>query len=361
MAKAYDLPKVLKNIESNTILKLERQTALEFHKLINQYRKQNKLDTIAWNDILWLTAQNHNYYMVTKDVLAHEEIKGEKYFTGIDPGDRVDFVTEKKGNLRWSGENCLMRWGTSYREVTDLTQTAKDLAFACIEQWKKSPGHNANMLGVSHKSHGFAVILKDNLVYATDLFSYDDSYFPINNIENPGNSNSIIDNNVVPKKQPIVVDSHIEKISISKITKDLKKKLPERIFNENKKITLIKPFENAAQYHLSYLQANNTLSSSEVKGNKLFYGTTPSKRVGKASYGFWHFLKPKFNSIVESVALVEISEDEYNVDEVVEQLWEQLITDNALSLSDFSSFGLAVKTKKTKEGLKIYAVLLLNP
>jgi uncharacterized protein YkwD len=183
------IPSLLKLAEKDSIQKIERLAALKFHKIINEYRRENKLDTIAWDEAMWLTCRNHNIWMGANNVLSHDEKSGTNFFTGTEPGDRYKFTTNDKGKSQWSGENALYNYTKSGKNINEIGSNMASIAF---EQWKHSPGHNKNMLGKRHQVHGLAFYLnKDGRVYATDLFA--------SNIDKSHN-NSTIENT------PIVIE-----------------------------------------------------------------------------------------------------------------------------------------------------------
>ena len=156
--------------------KTERVAALEFHKLLNAYRKQNKLRELKCDESLWLTCRNHDIWMSANNELSHDRIKGTEYFTGIEPGDRYKYVTSGKGNCEWSGENDLYNFDHNGKTINEIAICIAKNAF---QQWKDSPGQNENMPRKRHHAHGTAFYLgKEGIVYGADLFvSYtDDKY-----------------------------------------------------------------------------------------------------------------------------------------------------------------------------------------
>ncbi len=166
--KVSKIPLLLKAAKHDRKQKIERMAALKFHKLINAYRHKNRLTDLKWDESLWLTCRNHDIWMNDNGELSHDELKGTKHFTGVEPGDRYNYVTAGKGNYDWSGENALYNHDKEGRTVTEISS---NIAKAAFEQWKNSPGHNENMLGKSHTAHGVAFYLgKNGRVYGTDLF-----------------------------------------------------------------------------------------------------------------------------------------------------------------------------------------------
>jgi len=162
------IPVLIKAAKKDRKQKIERMAALKFHKLLNAYRMKNKLNLLMWDESLWLACVNHDIWMNANGELSHGEKSSSKYFTGVEPGDRYDYVTSGKGNYDWSGENALYNYDKEGKTVSEISS---NIAKAALEQWKDSPGHNENMLGKRHTAHGVAFYLgKGGRVYGTDLF-----------------------------------------------------------------------------------------------------------------------------------------------------------------------------------------------
>ncbi|MDF1673536.1 MAG: CAP domain-containing protein [Vicingaceae bacterium] len=171
-----DVSTLLKKAEKDSIAYIERTAALEFHKLINEYRKENGLSTIEWNETLWIATQNHNLWMAKTGNLSHHQTTNNKYYTGKSPGDRLNYAQAGSSSFGWSGENALYNY--SHRGTTK-DEIAKNIAKSSFKQWKNSPGHNENMLSKRHGSHGVAFRINGGVVWGTDLFSsYNKDYSP---------------------------------------------------------------------------------------------------------------------------------------------------------------------------------------
>jgi uncharacterized protein YkwD len=164
----YDFSSLIKQTERDSTTYIERLAALEFHKLINEYRKSLKIDTIAWNETLWIASRNHCVWMASVDQLSHTQKTSNAYFTGTNPGDRYDYASGGKSSYAWSGENALYN-NSAYGE--NANAIAKRIAKASFEQWKNSSGHNRNMMSRSHGMHGTAFIIQNSKVWGTDLFA----------------------------------------------------------------------------------------------------------------------------------------------------------------------------------------------
>jgi len=146
-----DLESLLSEIPNRPDLQLERLAAYFFHQRINQYRLDNKLTTLYWDERMWLAARNHNVYMM-KTKCSHEETKGAAGFTGINPSDRIQFVTYNGFKMSLYAENILMNFTADYQR--SLVDNAKNIADESFEQWRNSPPHNKNMLHPNLFAHG---------------------------------------------------------------------------------------------------------------------------------------------------------------------------------------------------------------
>lgn len=146
-----ELAKLLSEVPNRLDLQLERLSAYFFHQRINQYRLENGRTTLYWDDRMWLASRNHNLYLL-KTKFSHEEIMGAAGFTGVNPSDRIQFVTYNGFKLSLYGENLLMNFSAFYQR--SLVDNAKSIADESFEQWKNSPPHNKNMLDPDFFAHG---------------------------------------------------------------------------------------------------------------------------------------------------------------------------------------------------------------
>jgi hypothetical protein len=163
IAKQAGLEKLLRDAEIDTLLKFERKCAMEFHAQINNYRKRKGIEALEWSDALWLAARNHCDYMHVNGVFAHEESAGKPLFTGINPSDRAGYVSNKRNS---AGENIAQTWIQKW--------DAGEIAAQAFDLWKKSQGHNENMLNKSYKAHGTAVRIntETGMVMLADVLSF---------------------------------------------------------------------------------------------------------------------------------------------------------------------------------------------
>lgn len=174
-----DLPELLANKFEGQSQAIERAAALEFHKLINQYRSENLLPPLVWDDTIWVAAKNHSLWMRFNTRLSHHETNS-MLFTGKNPEDRYYFVTEGKPTVSINGENILLNFSCKGQNVE---QTALNIAKESFEQWKSSAGHNENMLSPGFIRHGVAFCVNEDNVWATNMFSF--GYKPTNYINEP--------------------------------------------------------------------------------------------------------------------------------------------------------------------------------
>jgi uncharacterized protein YkwD len=158
------LRKLMPNTESDKKLVIEYQASMIFHKLLNNYREENGLNTLSYNNVYWLASRNHNLWM-SENGISHTEKPGSKYYTGSSPGDRLNYVD--KDFCYWRGENCLANG--SYFEDDSLEKIAFNMASTSLEQWRNSKPHNDNMLGVHNNEGTSFLITSDGYVWATSI------------------------------------------------------------------------------------------------------------------------------------------------------------------------------------------------
>jgi len=163
-----DITSLINKSEKDSIAQIERLAALEFHKLINNYRKSKGLSDISWDETLWIATKNHNEWMSEANTLSHHQTKRNKYYTGQNPGDRFDYAAGGNSPNSWSGENALYNYSAHGESIKEI---AKNIVSRSFIQWKNSPGHNQNMLGKSHVTHGTAFKIYGGKVWGTDLFA----------------------------------------------------------------------------------------------------------------------------------------------------------------------------------------------
>jgi hypothetical protein len=108
-----------------------------------------------------------------------------QFFTGQYPEDRVNYVIYSSKEFKQAGfENCygrssLDRMSTSVLDKDEINQYALNAAQEAFEAWKKSPGHNQNMLNPEHMTHGTSFVFGKDGSHATSVFAQkQESYEP---------------------------------------------------------------------------------------------------------------------------------------------------------------------------------------
>lgn len=343
------LTSVINQCNKDSVLKTERVAALKFHKLINEYRIKNKIDTLEWDDVLWLAARNHSVWMGTNNQLSHSEKEGTINFTGTGPGERYDYASVN-GTSDWSGENALYNWSD---DGSTLEEISSQMASESFTQWKNSPGHDQNMRAQASRSHAVAFYLEpQGAVWATDLFSY----------------TTVKGEKPADVKQLALSEKEISKVSHTKPDKKIKAKRLSaneieiiaknivsqlEITSSAKKIKFLK---TAALRHAKYMADSKNLTHNEKKDFPAFYAKNEKKRVMKASLGLFFFSENKVH-LYESIAKVKTEVNKIDVSELSDALIASLDAEKKVSGIPVSS-GFGVSIRQEKGELKIYAVRL---
>ena len=340
---------LIKKCYSDSVQKTERLAALKFHKLINKYRKENKIDTLAWDDTLWLASRNHNIWMGENAKLSHTQTEDTKFFTGKGPGDRYNYATANKGRSSWSGENALYNYNDNGSSVEEISES---MAAAAFRQWKDSPGHDENMRAPQSHSHGTAFYLEpDGPVWATDLFSYKkfDDNFPWVKVDL-----------VALEKEEAKADkksTNIKSESKKKIRIKDAQQISESLLvllEQNNPVKTNKAMKKAAQKHADYIAYSKKLSHDEMKKKPGFYAATEKQRMFKASFG-WYFFQQKKTPVSESIAQIQLTELPADISLLAIEVNTALDTEKVLKGAPVKS-GYGVAFKQVKNALNIYVV-----
>lgn len=357
ICNVFSINDLLNSSKNDSIQKIERLAALKFHILINNYRLKNGLDTIGWDEGLWLTCRNHNLWMASNSDLTHKQLKNTKFFIGEEPNNRYDYTTLNKGNCRWSGENALYNFNSDGRNIVEITDNISTKSF---EQWKNSPGHNRNMLGESHKVHGVAFLLKSyskeyyptTIVWGTDLFSFNqDGQF--NHSLSPVNpSNLTLFKSNILRKSNVKLDlRQLESELLQKLYSSYCDKIPGLI-------EINKAMEKASLNHSVYMSTVKQLTHNEVKTKRNFYGQNAKQRMIKATYGLFYLSKNK-SKLIESIAVIESDIKTLDIEKLVDEIQTKLDLDKKTS-SNNSKMGYGIILKQNKNSLNIYATRILG-
>ena len=131
----------------------------EMYRLVNEHRNNNGLSSYKINNVLEECAFEKSKHMSDNNYFDHY-YNGETWY---------DMYPEKyKGTTVW-GENIAYRY-TSYESLF-TEEECKTIAEMLFQQWKESPGHNANMLQSMFNSIGFGLYVNaSGKVYATQQF-----------------------------------------------------------------------------------------------------------------------------------------------------------------------------------------------
>ena len=350
---------ILSQSKTDSVMHIERLAAFKFHKIINEYRFKNRQDTISWDEGLWLTCRNHNVWMSTNSELSHTEWPNTKCFLGISPNDRYDFTTSKKGACNWSAENALYNYSS---KGTTIDEIAEEIASTSFEQWRYSPGHNKNMLGKNHKTHGVSFYIGQNgVVWATDLFSFSfDEQF---NTNKRSKVTTLIDKQLVveisKKQQTFPPIEKKVKIDLQKVEAQLMNKLYDLV--DEKQLVVIKKnkaMEKAAHSHSLYMSYSKKLTHKECNTKSHFYGENEKKRMMKATHGLFFFQKHKIK-LVESIVLFETGSKNFDVDKTASEI--QSLLDATIALDENSKqIGYGLSIKQSKNNLKFYVTRLIG-
>jgi Cysteine-rich secretory protein family len=114
---------------------------LQFLELINDYRENNGLDSLALSDTLSVSAERHDQDMARYSFFAHNTADSSYYPVGSQPWDRM--AAEGYDYNTYKGENIAVGYETA------------EQAFSA---WQRSPSHNHAMLDGRYRVIGIARI-----------------------------------------------------------------------------------------------------------------------------------------------------------------------------------------------------------
>lgn len=143
-------------------INFSRTVSRLFHEKINDYRISKKQMPLRWNDTLWLVALNHSIYIDINKDFNHRQNPKKKMYSGQTPDNRYQFVLNIESPDLQCGEN-IFQWSSTFI-------TAESLSNLMFESWKKSPGHNKNMLSNMYSEHGMAIYSGKHGITCTNVF-----------------------------------------------------------------------------------------------------------------------------------------------------------------------------------------------
>jgi len=174
-----EIPKKIqeKNLREGQPVIDKAELERKVHQLTNQYRIQNGLGSLLWDDELSNVARSHSKDMASRDYFSHHSPEG------IDPTDRAKsqgYKCEKIiGNLIYSGvaENILQNnlydtvWYTAGIPTSYEWNSQDEIAQSTVDGWISSTGHRENLLTDTFDREGIGVeISADDKVYITQNF-----------------------------------------------------------------------------------------------------------------------------------------------------------------------------------------------
>lgn len=324
-----DLDNILKEIETDTIAKIERLAAFEFHHLLNDYRKQQRKQALDFDEIMWIAARNHNLYMKAAGDLTHSEdmklSKLNSYATGSYPSERVDFAAaDKELHISSGGENCLYNYsfyGNNYVEI------AKNMALAAFNQWKSSKGHHENMLTTDYKKHGIAFTYDGSTVWATNVFSRGIFY----------KGNEVVADTKIPTPATSTkTTTKPKRIHIYKVKNELQHTLEQQVLASTSTKTFKKLNEqaNIAARKLAYNKKLKAENDESVLLNELQTHT-----VSK----WWGLIKKQVS--VYSLVL-ETTPEAFDMEKIQQEIQHYLIENQPFTQKKKHGTGIMVSKRK---------------
>ena len=143
-ARAVDYSIPVPQTRGEKHMALERQV----FALINEYRQDQELPALTWNDAIADTARGHS-----RDMAEGRVDFGHDGFS-----DRIVHLRDALGGVAGAGENVL------------LTDDPRDLARSAVTEWLNSPAHLHNIRG-NFTTSGIGVWENaDGTVYFTQIF-----------------------------------------------------------------------------------------------------------------------------------------------------------------------------------------------
>lgn len=315
-----DLKSLVENKDADKTLAIERAAALEFNKLINQYRSENSLPLLEWDETMWLSARNHSYWMRINNRLSHQQANsGDK-----NPENRYFYASENNPEFSINGENILLNFSCKGKNVEE---TAINIAKESFEQWKSSEGHNENMLSQGFIRHGVAFCINEDNVWGADVFSY--GLAPNNYIKEPLPAKKI--KNLMPNYVNIqneILNNVLNKIVLTlNIKPKQNNKLNAEAKSNAKAILHIRPTTKDAQ--------NLILSKQETSNSRGFLGLFAKQ-------------KQVYNLVIEKKA------NDFNIELITQELIEHLAENQ--KLNNTKNLGMSVAISKTKDRIRIALV-----
>jgi uncharacterized protein YkwD len=349
LKKVAQLNQVIQESKRDSLLLFERECALEFHQIINSYRKANKEKLLKWNDSLWLAARNHSDYLIHNNEFSHQQINSKALFSGKTPSNRALFANPKSLNRYNCGENLVL--GNIHG--WDAIAVAKQ----AFEIWKKSPGHNDNMLNEDYSEHGAAIrIVVSEHVNNSAQYIFTDLFAIVEKQKEPlafaqntmvSEANAAYENNkaVKPSETPL----NTRKVKMDLGNAFYYTKVQDFVGQSSRRnAELSKKAEKYGTSFLSTFVKNRELMKEMKRQN--WYTYTDSEAVPG---NLFQRLSGRFKNTV-TTSIVCFKPNYYKLDEIAQfifQSWNEQLTPQA------KSFGYHIAIKRKGEHFIVCASL----
>lgn len=133
----------------------------EMFRLVNEHREKNGIQPLKWSDELMNSSKVKSQHMIDNNYFSHE-------WNGMNCQELNEYLS----GVNNVGENIYM-----YPAINISDKSAKGIAKSLFDGWKKSPGHNQNMLYTDYTKFGFGIAYTPNkngfaYLYATQQFQF---------------------------------------------------------------------------------------------------------------------------------------------------------------------------------------------
>jgi len=177
-----DIKQIPKHVKENNPLNEKpvidkRELEMQIHQLTNQFRQENGLEELSWDEELSSVARGHSKDMAWREYFDHKTPEG------WDATERATFLKYKcektLENVTYSGigENIFQNnlYGTVWNVGSIPTayewNSQEDIAQSTVQGWMNSTGHRENILTDTYDREGIGVeIAEDDRVYITQNF-----------------------------------------------------------------------------------------------------------------------------------------------------------------------------------------------
>ena len=132
------------------------------HELVNDYREQNSLQKLSWDEDLASIARNYSETLSRMGYLSHTGPRGGNFSTRYAQAGYNCSIQTTSGYTYFGGENLFY---ISYFGGDNQT------AYETVDSWMNSPGHRSNILSGIWGREGIGAYISENgKVYVTQNF-----------------------------------------------------------------------------------------------------------------------------------------------------------------------------------------------